>query len=203
MFKVFPIPAGPMQNVNYILMDETSREAVAIDSGWETEAMVKEVDAQSMKVRYVMATHGHFDHTKTLPALAEAFGATLAAHEKNPLGPRLALSGGERLPVGSGVHVLATPGHSEDSICIYDGAHLFTGDTLFIGYWGRTDLKGGSSEKLFDSLHEVIMRLPAETVIFPGHDYGEVPSRTLGEESTKNPALLCTSHREFASLHQE
>jgi hydroxyacylglutathione hydrolase len=99
--------------------------------------------------------------------------------------------------------VMHTPGHTEDSVCYYDGEHVFTGDTLFVGAWGRTDLPGGSVAKMFDSLHEVIMALPDTTVLYPGHDYGEVPSRTLGEEEAKNPALIAKSLAEFRRLTQD
>ena len=111
---------------------------------------------------------------------------------------------GDVLELGkSGVRVIHTPGHTEDSVCYYDGSHLFTGDTLFIDYWGRTDLPGGSAARLFSSLHEIIMALPESTVIYPGHDYGEVPFRTLGEESRKNPALRARTVAEFRGMTQD
>jgi len=202
--RVFQIAVGPMQNFVYLVMDEETREAIAVDSGWETAPVVERAEAEKMDVRYAVATHHHFDHVKTLAALADALDAEVAAHESSPLPSEVRLEDGDVLGVGSGrVKVLNTPGHTVDSICLYDGADLFTGDTLFIGYWGRTDLPGGSAETLYSSLHEKVMALPPSTVVYPGHDYGEVPSRTLAEEARANPALRAKSARDFVRLHQD
>jgi hydroxyacylglutathione hydrolase len=199
--KVIQIRVGPMENFAYLLMDEESREAMAIDSGWETGPIVKAAQKEGMKVKYVVATHGHFDHVETIRELATKLGAKLVAYESSAIEPDLKVKGGDTLRLGSSVvEVIHTPGHTEDSISLFDGKDLFTGDTLFIGNCGRTDLPGGSAEKLFDSLHRVIMALPPETVIYPGHDYGEVPHRSIGEERKTNPTLLARNLREFTGV---
>ena len=202
--RVFQIPVGPMQNFAYLVADEKSREGMAIDSGWETEPIVSLASSERLRVMYVCATHGHFDHAKTMAKLASELGATTLAFEGSEVNPEVGVRDGEVLMLGgSGVKVIHTPGHTEDSVCYYDGSHLFTGDTLFIDAWGRTDLPGGSEAKLFSSLHEVIMPLPASTVVFPGHNYGVVPFRTLGEESQRNPALRARTLAEFRRLTQD
>ena len=96
--------------------------------------------------------------------------------------------------------ILHTPGHTEDSICLYDGKHLFTGDTLLIGSCGRTDFVGGSPKQMFRSLQSVILSLPPQTLIYPGHDYGDVPFRRLSVEERVNPALMVKSYAEFRRL---
>jgi hydroxyacylglutathione hydrolase len=176
------IPVGPMKNLDYLVMDETSMEAIVVDSGWETGPVVAAAKAGGMRVRYVVATHGHFDHVETIAELAGKLGAQTLT-----LG-------------GARVSVIHTPGHTQDSICLYDGKNLFTGDTLFIGNCGRTDLPGGSTSELFHSLHAVLMALPGETMIYPGHDYGDVRSRRLGEEAKLNPTLLARNLREFTGV---
>jgi hydroxyacylglutathione hydrolase len=202
--KVFQIPVGPMQNFAYLVEDEKSRDALAIDSGWETEPIVRLASKEGMKVKYVCATHGHYDHVKTMDRLAGELGASTVAFEGSEVDPKVSVRDGDVLRLGeSTVRVIHTPGHTEDSVCYYDGSHLFTGDTLFIEAWGRTDLPGGSSAKLFKSLHEVIMSLPKTTIIYPGHDYGDVPFRTLGEEERKNPALRARSVKEFQGMTQD
>ena len=199
--RVFQIPVGPMQNFAYLVEDERSREAIAIDSGWETEPIVRLASAEGMRVRYVCATHGHYDHVDTMGRLASELGAATVAFKGSDVDPKVSVLDGDILRLGeSEVKVVHTPGHTEDSVCYYDGSHLFTGDTLFIEAWGRTDLAGGSTAKLFSSLHEIIMALPDSTVVYPGHDYGDVPFRTLGEESQKNPALRTRSLAEFRRL---
>jgi len=152
-------------------------------------------------VRYAVATHGHFDHVKTLRKLADQLGAKLVAHEASRLEADTLVKGGDELSIGeTRVRVIYTPGHTEDSICLYDGKNLFTGDTLFIGNCGRTDLPGGSAEKLYHSLHDTILSLPPETVVYPGHDYGDVPFRDLGDERRTNPTLMARSLAEFLGV---
>jgi len=193
-----------MQNFAYLLMDEETREAIAIDSGWELAPIMKQAEDEKMKVRYAVATHHHYDHVKTLEDLADKLGAQLAAYVGSSVNPTVSLRDKEVLKIGkSEVTVLHTPGHTPDSICLYDGRNLFTGDTLFIGYWGRTDLPGGSSATLYSSLHDRIMRLPPDTVIYPGHDYGEMRSRSLAEEARANPALRAKSVKDFVALYQD
>ena len=202
--KVFQIPVGPMQNFAYLVEDEGSREAIAIDSGWETEPIVRLASREEMRVKYVCATHGHYDHVKTMGKLASELGAATVAFKGSDVDPKVSVLDGDVLRLGeSDVKVVHTPGHTEDSVCYYDGSHLFTGDTLFIEAWGRTDLAGGSTARLFSSLHEIIMALPDRTVIYPGHDYGGVPFRTLGEESQKNLALRARTLADFRRLTQD
>jgi hydroxyacylglutathione hydrolase len=202
--KVFQIPVGPMQNFAYLVVDEETREAMAVDSGWETDPIVKLAADERMRVKYVCATHGHYDHVKTMGRLAEELGAVTVAFEGSQVNPKVRVSDADTLKLGGNdVVVMHTPGHTEDSVCYYDGSHLLTGDTLFVDAWGRTDLPGGSAAKLFSSLHDVIMVLPASTVVYPGHDYGEVPFRTLMEESRKNPALRARTVEEFERMTQD
>jgi glyoxylase-like metal-dependent hydrolase (beta-lactamase superfamily II) len=199
--KVRQIEVGSMQNFVYLLSDEGTREAIAIDSGWETQPVTKIVSEQGYRVKYVIATHQHFDHTETINQLATKLSAKLLAHESSPLKCDARVGDGDSLRIGEEtIRIIHTPGHTEDSICIYDGRDLFTGDTLFIDAWGRTDLPGGSAEKLYHSLHDKIMVLPHETVIYPGHDYGDVRSRTLREEAKSNLALLAKSADEFLAI---
>lgn len=193
------IAVGTMANFVYLLMDAGSKEAMVVDSGWETEPVVRAAEEMGAKVKYVVATHEHFDHTSTLGELAERLGAKVVAHENSPVDHDITVANGQELKLGrKGVKVLHTPGHTEDSICLYDGKGLFTGDTLFVGTIGRFERE--TSKAMYDSLHDVIMKLPDSTVIYPGHDYGEVPSRTLAEEKAANPFLQTRDVRSFLSL---
>jgi hydroxyacylglutathione hydrolase len=201
MMIVRQIPVGPMKNFDYLLMDDASKEAVAVDSGWETAPVVRAAREDKMKVKYVIATHGHEDHVETLAELAGKLGAQTVAHESSDLPTDIRVRDGDELKIGgASIRVIHTPGHTRDSICLFDGKDLFTGDTLFIGNCGRTDLPGGSTSELYHSLHSVLMALPKEAVIYSGHDYGEVRSRTLGEEMKKNPTLLARNLKEFMGV---
>lgn len=189
---------GTMQNFVYLLADRPGGEALAVDSGWETEPIINAAREVRVKVKFAVGTHNHFDHTSTLRELAGALGAKVVAHECSPIDHDVSVKGGDVLMIGQNeIKIIYTPGHTADSICLYGGENLFTGDTLFIGNCGRTDLPGGSTEEMFRSLHEVILKLPPHTTIYPGHDYGDVPFRKLGEEAQSNPALSAKTYAEF------
>ncbi|MDA4124232.1 MAG: hydroxyacylglutathione hydrolase family protein [Thaumarchaeota archaeon] len=193
------IAVGTMANFVYLLVDERSREGAVVDSGWETEPIVRAADEAGAKVKFVVATHEHFDHTSTISELAQKLSAKVVAHKDSPIECDLRVGDGQVLELGGeGVRVLHTPGHTEDSVCLYDGREVFTGDTLFVGTIGRFDRMW--AEAMHKSLNEVIMKLPDSTVMYPGHDYGGVPFRTLREEKAANPFLMAADLKSFLSL---
>lgn len=195
---VSQIPVGPMANFAYVVVEEQSKEGMVIDSGWETAPIVRAVESAGASVKYAVATHGHFDHVSTLADVARELGAKVVAHSSSPLDCDLRVGGGDRLELGGKpVEVIHTPGHTEDSVCLYDGDEVFTGDTLFIGTIGRFD--GAHAKQMYESLHEV-MKLPGKTVLYPGHDYGEVKSRTLAEEGESNQFLAAKDAGTFVAL---
>ncbi len=197
--NVFQLKVGPMANFVYLLVDDQTKDAVVVDSGWETGPIVEAAKANRARVRLVVATHEHFDHTSTLRTLAKETGAKVAAHASSPIDHDVSLHDGEKLEVGlSSLRVMHTPGHTEDSICLYDGREVFTGDTLFVGTIGKFERNG--AEAIYHSLHEVILGLPDQTVVYPGHDYGGSPSSSIGEERSGNPYLAPRNLREFLSL---
>jgi len=199
--SVRQMKVGDEQNFVYLLVDELSGEAIVIDSGWDIDPIVTIVRAEKLDVKYAVATHHHSDHTATLWQLGRLFDAKIVAHRSSPISHDIDVDDGDTLRVGGQVvKILHTPGHTEDSICLYDGKHLFTGDALLIGSCGRTDLVGGSPRQMFRSLHSVILNLPPETIIYPGHDYGKVPFRKLSAEARANPALLAKSYEEFLEV---
>jgi hydroxyacylglutathione hydrolase len=193
------ISVGTMANFVYLVVDQETREAIVVDSGWETAPIERAAEELGAKVSYAVATHEHFDHVSTLRQLAAKLGARVVAHENSPIDCDLRVRDGEELKVGrEAMKVLHTPGHTEDSICLYDGREIFTGDTLFVGTIGRFDRERAGA--MYTSLYEVILGLPPSTVMYPGHDYGEVKSRTLEEEKRSNPYLSASDSRSFLSL---
>lgn len=188
-----------MANFVYLVAEETTREAMVIDSGWETKPIIEAAGQLGAKVKFAVATHEHFDHVSSLPDLAEVLGAKVVAHEDSPIPCDVRVRDGDSLKLGGKeVRILHTPGHTEDSICLYDGRDVFTGDTLFIGTIGRFDRQ--RAEAMYNSLHGVILRLPPSTILYPGHDYGEVKFRSLKEERDSNPFLMTRDYRTFLSL---
>lgn len=193
------LKVGTMANFVYLVADEHSKEALVVDSGWEIRPMEKAVAELGAKVKYVVATHEHFDHVSTVDELAGALGAAVVAHELSPVRCDVRVAHGSELSLGSAkVRVLYTPGHTEDSICLHDGKEVFTGDTLFVGTIGR--FAAPNATEMFRSLYEVLLKLPEETEVYPGHDYGEVTHRTLREERRANPYLRSADVTGFLSL---
>lgn len=193
------IRVGPMANFAYLIVEERSKVALVVDSGWETKPILEAAAKLEAKVKFVVATHEHFDHTATIGELASAVGAEIVAHENSPIRCDVRVGDGDQLRFGEGaVKVLHTPGHTEDSICLYDGVRVFSGDTLFVGTIGKFDRE--RAESMYRSLRGVILELPGETILYPGHDYGEVRSRTLREEREANPFLMVRDFRSFLSL---
>lgn len=189
------IIVGEIQTNCYVVTCRETGECFIIDPGDEYERIAAVVTKRKVKPSFVVNTHGHADHIKedgkfNLPVYIHRLDAEcLRDPEKNlsaflgipvvvDVEPSL-LEEGDTVRIGNvSFEVLHTPGHSPGSICLKNGKILFTGDTLFCGGYGRTDLPGGSEGQLFDSIRRKLMILPEDTVIYPGHG----PSSTIGAE---------------------
>lgn len=206
--KVKVIYLPQMANFCYMIGDETTRTCAVIDPAFDPQKILSEVKKAGYAITHVINTHGHSDHTSGNAAIIEATGAQLCIHKSDSdqvtrLLTRLLsrFMGGKGSPQPSRllddndiIHIgetelktIHTPGHTPGSICIYADGHLFTGDTLFVGAVGRTDLPGGSENQLLASIHERLYTLPPETRVWPGHDYGSSPSSTIETEKRTNP----------------
>lgn len=157
---------------------------------------------EGLALRYVIETHTHADHFSAARALRQRTGAKLAMHaESGAADPDLRLEDGHQLALGTlRLGVLHTPGHTRDSICLVANDRVFTGDTLLIGGTGRTDLPTGDPEALYDSLFGKLLLLPAETLVFPGHDYLNKGHSTIGAEKAENRRLQHTERGEFVAM---
>jgi glyoxylase-like metal-dependent hydrolase (beta-lactamase superfamily II) len=202
---VITLPVGIIQTNCYLVGDPGTREAAIIDPGGDVDHILAAVKRHSLQVRYVLNTHGHFDHTDGNAGVLAATGAVLAIHPLDrPLlaagggaawfgvptrpgpDPALDLAGGDRLVIGKlTLEVLFTPGHTPGHVSFYERTEgvVFDGDVLFNGGVGRTDLPGGSWPQLEDSIRSVLLPLPDETVVYSGHG----PATTIGDEKRYNP----------------
>ena len=196
--KVYQVPVGPMQNFSYIVEDTSTHEAIVIDPSWDLEKLTKTIDEQNLKIKYIVNTHWHDDHTRGNEELSKQFGAKIIQHEASQLKNDLTVSDGDSIEFGSSfLMVYHTPGHSKDSICLLGGGKIFTGDTLFVGNCGRIDLPGGSAKELYHSLFDVIAKFTDGLVLYPGHDYGSSSTSTIGKEKQTNPVMQRISEAEF------
>lgn len=195
------ILAGGDRNFAYLIADESTHEAAIVDPGSEPFKELTIIEDGKLKLLTIINTHDHFDHTEGNTFLADKTGAKVAMHESARSPHSISLKDGDVLKVGSvELRIIHTPGHTPDSICILAaGKDLLTGDTLFVGKVGGTGF-GQDARDEYDSLHQKLMKLPPDTRVWPGHDYGVRPSSTIGEELEQNPFILRDSFDSFLEL---
>jgi hydroxyacylglutathione hydrolase len=200
---------GPLQCNCSIIGDEARREAMVIDPGDAIEDVLALIRQHKLQVKQIIITHAHIDHVGGAMKLRAATGAPILLNQNDyallkmldvqaawigmPSPGKVeidrSISSGETVAAGSHTaQILHTPGHTEGSVCLYfePEQKLIAGDTLFAGSIGRTDLPGGSMQKIMRSLHDTVLALPDETVVVPGH--GQLT--TIGEERESNPFLV-------------
>lgn len=202
------LPVGPLKCNCSVIGDESSREAIVIDPGDEIQEVLALVRKHHLQVKQIVITHAHIDHVGGAMKLRTATGAPILLNQNDYAllkmldvqAACIGVAAPEKVEIDQNLHdadmvkagslaaqVLHTPGHTEGSVCLYFPAEkkLIAGDTLFAGSIGRTDLPGGSYEKILHSLHNRVLALPDETVVVPGHG----PITTIGEERESNPFL--------------
>ena len=204
------IKVGPMQNFSYIIGDENTKEAVIVDAGWDIDKLIAVCYKEKLKINKIILTHSHYDHTQKADELASKINSDVYFHEddfneikkliQNPSIKIHRLKDDDEVKVGKiKIRVIHTPGHSPGAVCLLIENKLLTGDTLFVNAIGRTDLPGSDSLKMFESLQK-IKKLDDKIEIYPGHDYGEVPFSTIGNEKKNNPYLRCNTKEQFFNL---
>jgi hydroxyacylglutathione hydrolase len=204
------LPVGLLQCNCSIIGDEQTREAMVIDPGDDIDRIVAIVRQHGLTVKQIVITHGHIDHVGGAMKLKQRTGAPILINEKDhallkmlavqaawigaaPPGPveiDQPVRDADVIAVGTlTATVMHTPGHTEGSVCLYlpQEKTLVTGDTLFAGSIGRTDLPGGNFDNIMRSLRDRVLALPDDTTVVPGHG----PMTTIGEERESNPFLNC------------
>jgi hydroxyacylglutathione hydrolase len=187
---------GMLQTNCYVASDPQSREAIIIDPGLdfsgEAQPIIEYIEHSKLKVKYIVNTHGHDDHTKGNRLLQQKYGVPLCIHgldavflEDNASGNVMLQDGSEIKFGAETLTVFHTPGHTPGSICLLNGEVMFSGDTLFAFSIGRTDFAEGSPRDMKRSLQK-IKQLPDNLVVYPGHGEATV----LGEEKRVNPFLV-------------
>jgi hydroxyacylglutathione hydrolase len=192
------VAVGAFQNFAYVIGDEQTRIAAVVDPAWEVEKLLKTCMDLGLKVSYVINTHSHPDHVEGNDLVVRRTGAKIIMHEKSRLRKDITVKDGDMVDIGAlKVKIIHTPGHCPDHICLLVNGKLLTGDTLFVGECGRTDLAGGNSSDMYESLFHKILPLQDSIEVYPGHDYGSRPFSTIGYERENNYTLKPRTREEF------
>ncbi|MBM3265819.1 MAG: MBL fold metallo-hydrolase [candidate division Zixibacteria bacterium] len=195
------IDNGGDRNFGYVIGDPASKLAAAVDPCFIPEFYVSRIRALGFRLHYVVCTHSHQDHIGGNDYMHEHTDAVVVMYKDADYFYDLEVEDGQTLLLGElPLFILHTPGHSDDSMCIRAENNLITGDTLFVGKVGGTDLDRGARLQ-YDSLRRV-MALEDDVAIYPGHDYGKTPTSTIGYERNHNPFILQPTFEDFVHLKQ-
>jgi glyoxylase-like metal-dependent hydrolase (beta-lactamase superfamily II) len=190
-------------NFSYIIADEASGEAAVVDPSFNVDAIILILKDRNFRLKYIINTHGHVDHAAGNEELKAAFHSKIVAHKLSHVNQDVSIIDGDTIRLGAiTIKVMHTPGHTPDSVCLLTDGKLLTGDTLFVGECGRTDLPGGSAEDMYTSLLQKIARLDDNIEVYPGHDYGPFPNSTIAKEKQTNYTLQNRTLRQFIQFMQ-
>ncbi len=206
--EIEQMQVGFMAVFCYIVACPTTKEALVIDPAGDEDKIIRRLKDKGYQLKYIVNTHGHGDHTCGNARVKELTGAEIAMHKlddqlyNSPEGHAMSrqwgfapsppvdvlIEEGDKLVIGDvSLDVMHTPGHSPGGVCLYAPGHVFTGDTLFVGGIGRTDLPGASMDDFMKAIKERLLTLPGDTIVWPGHDYGFKPQSTIEIEKKTNP----------------
>lgn len=188
------LPLGQKKNFVSLVGAPDSELTAVVDPAWDAAAVENELATNQRSLAAILLTHHHDDHVNAVGELLTRHDVPVYAQVTELpwlsafKGAVRGVQPGEVVQVGSlPITCLHTPGHTPGSQCLWCGGALFSGDTLFVNACGRCDLPGGDAGQMFDSLHRVLAPLEDATVLYPGHDYGDVPVSSLGRERARNP----------------
>ena len=206
--EVVQIEVGLLQNFCELLFCPDTHEAAVVDPAWEVDRLLREAERLGLRVTTALITHTHNDHIEGVEELVRSTGAKVVVNPREA--ERVGAAGrkltdavdGRDVAIGRrGVRALETRGHTVGGTCYLADGYIVTGDVLFVGGCGRTDFQGGDTAEMWQSLQR-LMRLPEETRVYPGHNYGETPTSTIGHETRSNPYLRCATFEEFRALRE-
>jgi hydroxyacylglutathione hydrolase len=190
-------------NFSYVIADEGSGEAAVVDPSFNVDAIMLILKKRDFNLKYVIDTHSHTDHTAGNEELKSRFHPKIVAHRLSNVNHDISVSDGDKIRVGKiTIRVIHTPGHTPDSICLLTEGKLLTGDTLFVGECGRTDLPGGNAKDMYSSLLQKIATLDDNIEVYPGHDYGREPNSTIAREKQTNYTFQKRTLQQFIQFMQ-
>ncbi len=186
-----------MDNFCYLAADEKTKEGAVIDPGFDAEKILAAAEKEGIRIQKILLTHTHYDHITNVPKIVQKTNASISVHaleagvikKNNPSFVIVELEENDTFLIGTmPVQVIHTPGHTPGAVCYLIENKLFTGDTLFVGTIGRTDLPGANPADMEKSLGK-LAALDEKIEVYPGHDYGSTPVSTIGREKKENPFM--------------
>ena len=210
-FFVHQFEVGPWDNFIYFLGDKTTRSCLVVDPAWDLDVILDQAAKLDVEISGILCTHSHFDHVNMVdPLLREKdIPVYMLDKEIDWSGFRCEnlkrMSPGEKLEFGKHTEItfLHTPGHTPGSTSFKVRDNLVTGDTLFINGCGRCDFVGGDPETMYYTLSDLVAKLPKDTHMYPGHNYGDVKVATLTEQLESNPYLKKATVEDFVAHRME
>lgn len=199
MVKIEQFLVGEMDNFTYLIIDEKNKNSIMIDPSWNLDIIFNFLKKSNINNRFIINTHSHFDHVIGNDEVVRTTGAKVMQHKSSPLKKDIEIEDGQSIKFEEGIlKIIHTPGHSPDSICIViDEKIILTGDTLFVGSCGRTDLPGSNPDDMYYSIYEKLYNLDENLIVYPGHNYGNTKTSTLKEEKKNNFVLKFHNKQEF------
>lgn len=195
---------GPMQNYVYLIANDLTKECAVVDPAWDVDSIRNEAKRSGYKITAALITHGHADHTNGIEDLLKTHDIPIyvSEHEASfykPIGENIRdVKPNDQLKLGEvTIDFLHTPGHTPGSQCFVCHGNLVSGDTLFLDGCGRCDMPGGDAEVMYDSIANKLMKLPNNTIIYPGHNYHHLHHDTLEQQKRTNPYMQASNLNHF------
>ena len=200
---------GNFNIFSYMVGDEEAGECLFIDPASRCDQLIQQANSHGLTIKYIVNTHAHIDHVMGNNEMKQKTGAKVIIHEadadgmqdtppeilemfraQNPSPADILVKDGDIIRVGNvELEVIHTPGHTRGGMCLYIEGMVFTGDSLFVGAVGRTDFPGSSYRDLETSIRTRLYTLPENTIVYPGHNYGQSPTSTIGHEMRYNAVI--------------
>ena len=204
--RIKSFQGGYDKNLCYVIWCKKTNLAGVIDPSVYPSEIFEFIQKKKLKIDKILVTHTHHDHIKYLDKICEEYPkADIYISNKTSFNKKefIGVEDNDMIEIGENrIHTLFTPGHYKDSLCYWcrDEKAIFTGDTVFVGRTGRTISTGSSINKLYYSIYNIILKLPLETKIYPGHNYGNTKTVTIKENIKSSSFFSCRSFDEFVSV---
>ncbi len=204
---VHQLPLGPWDNFIYFIGDRATRKVAVVDPAWHAPTILAEAQRLDVEIAALLCTHSHFDHVNAVEELLRSVDVPV-----HMLAPEVEFSGfrcenlvvsrpGDAITIGEQLEItmMHTPGHTPGSCSYRLRDAIVTGDTMFVNGCGRCDFVGGDPQTMYATLRALVNKLPAETIMYPGHDYGPTPRATLDAQLRDNPYLQHKTVADFVA----